>query len=368
MDTTQHTSTSTVPRVSACGVDDLLGYVGHVLGRLPRSSICLITLQGKTLRAVARVDVPVPVPREARGRALWAEAVARAVRADADADGCLVLCLEPGLDDSAHRPLAPALRTALRACGTPVVAAWCVADGAAVAWTGEGEDVDVGTDATPRPVRPPELSTVSLSMAAEGSVWDVAPGGDEVPTPSAVHGPWHPPADGGESPVHDWLSLWHGVLHGRTDLQELDRRQAGAPLALPVWRDRLLGMAAVGLAADAPADACPVDLFFADGPEPPRWDLLDRLHDALRDLVPDLPVEQAANALAVVGWIAWARGQGSRAGAHLDEAWRLAPGHGLTSLLLRLVEGGRIAGWAGNPRTAWRPAGRGPLTGRSRVA
>ena len=116
-------------------------------------------------------------------------------------------------------------------------------------------------------------------------------------------------------------------------------------------------MAAVGHDHDAGPDACPVDLFFADSDEAPRWDLLDRLHDELRAAVPDLPVEQAANALAVVGWIAWARGQGSRAGAHLEEAWRLRPGHGLTSLLLRLVEGGRIAGWASNPRTAWRPAG-----------
>lgn len=357
MDTTPHSSTATVPHASARGVDDLLGYVGHVLGRLPRSSVFLITLRGKTLRAAARVDVPVPAPTDPGGRARWAEAVARAVRADADADGCLVVCHEPGLDEASHRPLAPALRTALRASGMPVVAAWCVVDGHAVGWTGEGEGIDVGEDDTPRPVRPPELSAVSLALTAEGSVWDVTPGGDDVPTPCAVHDPWPLPPDDAESSVRAWLSLWHGVLHGEAEIGALNRRQAASALALPMWRDRLLGMAAVGLAPDAPADACPVDLFFAEGPEPPRWELLDRLHDELRALVPDLPVEQAANALAVVGWIAWARGQGSRAGAHLEEAWRLLPGHGLTSLLLRLVEAGRIAGWAGDPETAWRPAG-----------
>ncbi len=367
MDITQHSSTGTVPHASARGVDDLLGYVGHVLGRLPRSSVCLITLTGTTLRAVVRVDVPVPVPGR-RGRTLWAQAVARAVRADSAADGCLVLCHEPGLDDSAHRPLAPVLRSALRDVGTPALAAWCVAGGTAVAWTGEVESVDVGVEGEPCAVRPPELSAVSLALTAEGSVWDVAPGGDDVPTPSAVHGPWPLPPDDTEASLHAWLSLWHGVLHAGAPLAEGSRREAAAPLARPMWRDRLLGMAAVGLDPDAPEGACPVDLFFADGPEPPRWDLLDRLHDTLRELVPDLPAVQAADALALVGWIAWARGQGSRAGAHLEEAWRLAPGHGLTSLLLRLVEAGRIAGWARNPRAAWRPAVGGPRPGRRRVA
>ena len=356
MDTTQHTAT--VPHASARDVDDLLGYIGHVLGRLPRSSLCFITLRGKTMRAVARVDVPVPAPSAEGPRRRWAEAVARAVRSDRDADGCLLVVHEPGLDESVHRPLAPVLRAVLQRAGVPVVAAWCVEDGAAVAWTGEGEDIDVGQDDEPRPIGSPELSAVSLSlMAAEGSIWNSGPGRADVPTPSAQHAPWPLPPDDDEASITAWLGLWARTLAGRSHIGVLNRRQAAAPLALPLWRDRLLGMAAVGHDHDAGPDACPVDLFFADSDEAPRWDLLDRLHDELRAAVPDLPVEQAANALAVVGWIAWARGQGSRACAHLEEAWRLRPGHGLTSLLLRLVEGGRIAGWASNPRTAWRPAG-----------
>ncbi|XNZ01301.1 DUF4192 family protein [Micrococcus luteus] len=357
MDTTQHTATATAPHASARGVDDLLGYIGHVLGRLPRSSVCFITMQGRSLRAVARVDVPVPVPATASARRRWAETVSRCVRSDAGADGCLVVCHEPGVAGRDHRPLAPALRRALGEAGVPAVAAWCVDDGVAVAWTGEGEGIDVGDDGTPRPLSPPELSTVSLALTAEGSVWNGGPGGDGVPTPSAAHAPWPLPPGDDEASIRSWLGLWHRVLTGQACLGVLNRRQAAAPLSLPLWRDRLLGMAAVGLGPADPEDACPVDLYLAEGPQPPRWDLLDVLHDELRSLVPDLPIEQAANALAVVGWIAWARGQGSRAGAHLEEAWRLRPGHGLTSLLLRLVEGGRIAGWAADPRTAWRPAG-----------
>jgi hypothetical protein len=253
------------------------------------------------------------------------------------------------------------LRRTLGEAGMPVVAAWCVEAGVAVAWTGEGEDIDVGADGDPMPVGAPELSAVSLAlMAEEGSVWNAGPGRADVPTPSAAHDPWPLPPDDDEASIRTWLGLWHRILAGEAGFGALNRRQAAAPLALPLWRDRLLGMAAVGHRPDAGADACPVDLFFADSPCPPRWDLLDRLHDALRSLVPDLPVEQAANALAVTGWIAWARGQGSRAGAHLEEAWRLFPGHGLTSLLLRLVEAGRVSGWASAPETAWRPAGAGP--------
>ena len=49
MDTTQHRSAATAPHASARGVDDLLGYIGHVLGRLPRSSLCFITMRGRAL-------------------------------------------------------------------------------------------------------------------------------------------------------------------------------------------------------------------------------------------------------------------------------------------------------------------------------
>lgn len=357
MDTRHHRLTAPEPlRASARGVDDLLGYAGHVLGRLPGSSLFLITLCGTRMRAVARVDMPVPVPRQTGARRRWAAAVARAVRADAGADGCLVVCHEPGLDEREHRPLAPALRAALAAAGVPIVAAWHVSDGVAVAWTGEDEEIDVGQDGRPRPLRAPELSSVALALTAEGSVWGSV-AADEVPTPATDQDPWPLPPDDAESAVCSWLRLWHGVLHGGAAIGELSRRQAGAPLALPRWRDRLLGMAALGLDPDASEQACPAGLFLAEGAVPPRWDLLDRLHDQLRGLVPALPVAQAANALALVGWIAWARGQGSRAAAHLEEAWRLLPGHGLTGLLLRLVEAGRISGWAADPRTAWRPAG-----------
>lgn len=367
MDTTQHTATA--PHASARGVDDLLGYIGHVLGRLPRSSLCFITLRGKRMRAVARVDVPVPAPADEDARLRWAEAVARAVRSDRGADGCLLVVHEPGLDESVHRPLAPVLRTTLRTSGVPLVAAWCVDGGTAVAWTGEDEDIDVGADGEPSPVGAPELSAVSLAlMTSEGSVWNAGAVGADVPTPAVDHDPWPLPPDDDEPSIECWLALWHRVLRGETAIGSLNRREAAAALALPLWRDRLLGMAAVGHSPSAGPDACPVDLFFADSGTAPRWDLLDRLHDQLRALVPDLPAEQAANALAVVGWIAWARGQGSQAGAHLEEAWRLCPGHGLTSLLLRLVDSGRVSGWASVPETAWRPAGRGPGEEPRRVA
>ena len=51
-------------------------------------------------------------------------------------------------ESALHRPMG-AMISALRDVGTPALAAWCVAGGTAVAWTGEVESVDVGVEGEP---------------------------------------------------------------------------------------------------------------------------------------------------------------------------------------------------------------------------
>ncbi|MCR8675731.1 DUF4192 family protein, partial [Micrococcus sp. HG099] len=75
----------------------------------------------------------------------------------------------------------------------------------------------------------------------------------------------------------------------------------------------------------------------------------------LRRLVPDAPPPAAAQALALAGWVGWARGQGSDAAAHLAAAAELAPDDPFVTLMRRVVDTGCVAGWAAHPDTAWRP-------------
>ena len=77
----------------------------------------------------------------------------------------------------------------------------------------------------------------------------------------------------------------------------------------------------------------------------------------LRALVPVATPAVAAQALALAGWVGWARGHGSDADAHLTAAAALSPGDPFVSVLRRIVAAGCVAGWATDPATAWRPDG-----------
>ena len=131
----------------------------------------------------------------------------------------------------------------------------------------------------------------------------------------------------------------------------------GSPLTRPAWRDGLLLHAAApsGAATGDPGDEERI-LTAASG-RAPAWDRLDALRAGLRALVPVATPAVAAQALALAGWVGWARGHGSDADAHLTAAAALSPGDPFVSVLRRIVAAGCVAGWATDPATAWRPDG-----------
>lgn len=89
----------------------------------------------------------------------------------------------------------------------------------------------------------------------------------------------------------------------------------------------------------------------------PEWDRIGRLERIVALLIQKEEPEIRAPALAVLGWIFWVRGRGSKASGHLRRALSASPGYRFADLLLRVVEGGELAGWARRPETAWRRAG-----------
>ena len=341
-----------VPVLPARGPEDLLAYVGHALGRLPEGSLVLLTLRDGRLRAVVRVDLP---PEEVDVGA-WACAVAEVCRRDAAADATLCLALPDGARATLARPgWAAALDDALASAGRPLTAAWTCARGRARPWWGSGVAEEGPLD--------PRAAPLSLHLMTRGSVWDRAAVSDPVPRrgPAAARpddARWRPPEQDAPPARRAWLAQWEPVLTGTARGRGAPAPAVlGSPLTRPAWRDGLLLHAAApsGAATGDPGDEERI-LTAASG-RAPAWDRLDALRAGLRALVPVATPAVAAQALALAGWVGWARGHGSDADAHLTAAAALSPGDPFVSVLRRIVAAGCVAGWATDPATAWRPDG-----------
>lgn len=352
-----------VPVLPARGPEDLLAYAGHALGRLPSGSLLLITVGAGRLRAVVRVDLPPP-GEPAPG---WARAVAGVCRRDTDADAVLALALPAGPASGLDAPgCTRLLSAALESAGRPLAGAWTCAGGLARPWPGRDEDRDRRVD--------PRSAPLSLHLMARGSVWDRA--AVPEPVPRAGAGPrgrerarWRVPAVDDARAREAWLHRWEEEVLAGPDRASGEREagerepalpprwtpELGVPLTMPTWRDALVLRAAVrpGDPPLTPRDRERV--LTARSEHAPPWGRLDRLRGALRALVPTAPPAVAAQALALAGWIGWARGQGSDADAHLAAAAELRPADPFVGLMRRVVATGCVAGWAAHPDTAWRP-------------
>lgn len=91
-------------------------------------------------------------------------------------------------------------------------------------------------------------------------------------------------------------------------------------------------------------------------PNVPDWEGLDALDRILGNLAV-LGGQAAAAALTMRGWVAWCRGRGSYAAAHLGQALELDPDYRLAELLLDLVGRGTLCGWAARKEAAWQKFG-----------
>lgn len=368
--------------LTARGVDDLLGYAGHALGTLPQRSLVLVTLAGTRLRAVVRVDLPAhadPGPG-------WAPAVAGVCRQDVDADGTLLLALDP-VPDHAARPAAarpaPSLREApaepgwwsalcaeLARAGLPAREGWASTEGRAWAWgvpdDGLGGGLRGGADGIadhaagcapdPDGARPvsPRTSALSLHLLARGSVWGRRDRDLLVPPPPAAVAAasrWAAPDPRDTAARTAWLGEWAAVLRGGS---AADLPRLGGPLVHPAWRDELVLQASCGEAAPPEDRRERGDILTAASSRAPHWPGLDRLWEECRRIAASAPDRPGAQALAVAAWVSWARGHGSAAAAHLEAAAERDSGDALASLLRQVVEAGLVAGWASSPDTAWR--------------
>jgi ATP/maltotriose-dependent transcriptional regulator MalT len=91
--------------------------------------------------------------------------------------------------------------------------------------------------------------------------------------------------------------------------------------------------------------------------EAPDWDRVARLERLARSMTAMEAPEVRAPALALLGWVCWVRGRGTKAAAYLRRSLTVVPGYRFSELFARVVESGEVAGWARRPETAWRRLG-----------
>ncbi|BCW47793.1 DUF4192 domain-containing protein [Arthrobacter sp. StoSoilB13] len=250
--------------------EDILGYIPHLLGYWPEDSLVAITMQGNTLGAALRVDLPA----RASGRVLaaFAEHVRRYLASDTLADGVvLALYTDDGWDDGmvVHRtlPLLAELHETLDHADLPVRDAWLVGP---EYWRGA---FCADQECCPVPGLPIERirnSRLSAEMVYRGSTIGASPRSRQNPPVPGRPGALDPAVSEAESDFAQrmrtsWrsgkcldavLEVWSQVLddariHPDSEPADLPTPQlAGflrSTLGVPGWRDAVMIMAAAGI-------------------------------------------------------------------------------------------------------------------------
>lgn len=391
--------------ITAVDPADLVSYVHHVIGHVPRASCVVITMARTGLRAVLRCDLPPRHPSASTQQlAAYATRVAQQCRADQEADGSLVLLfrdediLNGGVRREGGSPpeanpatpmdlrLSAELSLALEQAGRDVVETWLVSAGRI--WHLDCPDTSVCT-AHGRHIGRGESSLVNAEFILEGSVVGDDPSDAVLPAPCAVPSLALTAAverfDDRPDDVDlswSWLTRWEDVVAGGpvpttvTERAELiaglqraglrDALMAAAAFTLPravsglAWL-HVLPTAVASCAEVTPTEANAVlvsSVLLARTTRRPDWARLGRLRRACTDLLPSAAGTPASALRSIAAWIEWARGRGSVGGALIDACRRDEPGYEFAVLVEDLVNEGVVAGWAADPSTAWSSTGR----------
>lgn len=311
---------------------DVAAVVPHRMGFQPRDCvvIVLVDAQGRWF-ATARHDMRSVLQLPAL--VAWVESIARRA--------ARVLVGVYGREGDALSMLSASL-TAVPTAG----AGWCV--------TPDGELVIPGPRGVRRVGRDKVWGSASqLELLAAGSVPESVPGAHplserwDAPRLAAFEERLRCSAARSDAGVRALLA-WAEVLDEGGTSGARDERLAAACAGLGDLkvRDAILPLAALGEYALAPGAEAEVEALLC-GTREDRVDRrrLERLEQALEEAAPQLPQEWRVEALCLLAWCDWARGQGSRAAATLEGVLRVAPRHRLGTLLLRFIDQGRLPEW-----------------------
>lgn len=404
-------------RLSVGEPGDALALVQHTLGFMPEDSLVIIGLMRGTTGAHLRVDLAAAADDPGRLARWAADCLGGAgTDPGADGTVVLLFGdaapAPPMNGEEALRPhaaLCGALEAEMSRRGMPVVQTWLVGGGSirdyhcpdADCCPYPGQDVETAAHSVlnthmvyrgRRALRTPTEIT-------EAFLEDRRPLPAERDAVAAHAAPRRPGVAGPDSAEHA-LAVWECALDdelaGRLDDPEelhrwyLDHGEdlgaAASALADRQVRDALLVQAAVGVApalaglrvsrSAAPGETPGEALERLEGPSgpPPQlvtlvgefeaaflgatrrrpdWARIDALEALLSRLHHTVDDGVRVEVLAMVGWIEWARGRGSVAGAYLDRCRELEPAHGLADLLERAMGLGGICPWARVREHSW---------------
>lgn len=270
------------------GPEDILGFIPHSLGYWPANSLVAMTLQGKSLGATLRLDLPERDVLAAPSKYL--RAVRGYLEADKEADGTLLAIFtgNGGMAvPSVYDGLLAGLDSMLERAGLPVREAWYIGDD----YWRDAWCIDASCCPPPgRPIQQIRDSLLSTEMVYRGS--SVGPPPEARPAPGPVparhvdavleaEAVWSAQLDlrRQSRPQFDAvLRQWEAAL-ARRSVDAARSADAGrsveaarpvddgrtpahsdaflrATLLVPAWRDAVLVMAAAGkVAATAGAEA-----------------------------------------------------------------------------------------------------------------
>ena len=334
--------------VRATGPADVLSFIPHALGSVPRESFVFITVNNGRLGATLRVDAPLaPTP------AMYARTVAGHLAADPAAASVLLAVYTdqtgaPELPRPFHEHIE-ALIEVLDEAGTPLKDGWLVTSSHWQNLLCDGQD-----DCCPAyPLETITDSALNAEMVYRGSAYNQDPG--------ATYTPYTGPVETEENIIaaiatqmitgtEHAEALWAHALTSTGPIPEQDRIELLATLQIPTARDMVL---------------CTIidpDLKTADGAGDlligkvaPDWNRVDKAQERARELINAAPTGYRAPLLTLIGWTDFLKGRASSASHHFTQASDDSPGFRLAELLTGVMNLGTVAEIAKNPATAYKP-------------
>jgi len=327
---------------------DILGFIPHSLGFVPRESFVFLTMRGKTLGATLRVDAPAFA--EPAG---FARSMVDYLALDTQATAVLLAIYTastPALGQP--RPFhdhVEAVIEALDSAGTPLQDAWLVTPSH---WRNLLCDSEAGC-CLPEPLESITDGQLNAELVFRGSSYQKGPG--------ATYPPFSGPSDTADrireavyqvfaGDLHTGRELWADALtrDGWTDPETAV--ELVACFQRPDLRDVMFCNVIDPERPDAEDSG---DLLIGQGITP-DWDRVDRAQQLARDLMETTPERYRAPLLTLIGWLSYLKGQSSMAAEHFTLAIEVSPGCRLAGLLEELVSRGTIAPVAKNQATAYK--------------
>lgn len=319
--------------LKAYGPADVMAAIHTQLGFTPQDSVVLVTLQGKTMGATLRMDLP---PHDNSENFDWVERAMSYLKQDVRATRVLAFLYTEESWDVDYRPRAElmlSLMDRLDFHKTPLDAVWLVGNAEWRCWSclecdqhgplSEVEQAPINaqlpTSRVPRVYNPSFDGDPEAMRGTLIELLNQLPEGVDTTT-------WN---DDIEPFIIEWSDA---IEQGQTSDEELHRYLAFLHSGFRDWcitriftEETTVGALQRTVKGELPT----VD-----------WERIDRAEQILKDMLHVTPGKLRAPVFTVLGFIAWYKGSGSTATSYYDLALEVDSGYTMAGLLRQLLNFG----------------------------